>query len=302
MSLPEMLSALRQLILDDIPVIDPMDDRILDYQKRFPKLSTLEIEDLAKMPRDRLNLYTTSIFSSQSKMLERNLPFTFAVLNRGWKKMTGKSLNTFGFVRKVHSRFPWKSTDAWIVAQNVTEYLAKFEPDLIREEPALVDIARLETLTWEMRKSLNDKPLPTQVEVDAIPALSVEELLALRVHISNSFGSLETDFNVAPSRRAFMWAEQETISEITERKVFQVGGRSKVFVVLWEEVSKSLYKVFEDFRGREDLHVSNLAEGFLSDLPEGTPDEESLIKFVQLLARLMELGVLRLAKEFNEVH
>lgn len=298
MALPEMLSALRQLILDDIPVVDPFDARMADYRDRFPALSRLEIEDLAKMPRDRLALYTTSIFSAQSKMLQRNLQFTFALLGPAWAAVYDEELCSYGLVRKVHARYPWKSTDAWIVARNLILYLENSEKEVVKKEPAILDAARFECLTWEMRKSLNDLSLPNLVDFSELSEFSVDDLLALRVTPTSSMRYLSTKFDVASARRSFQRETTEALPEIPEEGVYQVGGRSRTFVVNWLPVSEQLFEVISN-TALDNFHVSNLAEGFISGLPDGTPEEESFIKFVQMLVSLMEIGAIRLSRDRN---
>ena len=77
MSLSGVLSAVRQLVLDEIDLSANQDERRALYASRFTGLTELEVADLAKMEPARLALYTNSVFTAEGSILQRYFPLSY---------------------------------------------------------------------------------------------------------------------------------------------------------------------------------------------------------------------------------
>src|SRR5690606_16960159 len=72
MALHAVLSAVRQILLDFDTLPASAHARMSLYRERFKDLSTEEVEDLARIPSEKLAIYQETIFVGESNILRNH--------------------------------------------------------------------------------------------------------------------------------------------------------------------------------------------------------------------------------------
>ncbi len=182
MTLNNVLSAVRTLILDEEAPTGSIDERHAALRLRFPELADAEIADLATIPPRRLNVYTDLVFAGERELLRWVYPVTFAVLHRlspaadddPW---FGEA--DFDLVRAIHRFRAWKIGSTRMLAQNMADFVSQHRRDWVDRWGgliALIDCERVETDVF-YAPDVDHQPM----DLPSLADLSVDELMALEV-------------------------------------------------------------------------------------------------------------------------
>jgi len=176
MGLPDVLSAVRQLILDGIDLPACAGDRQKLYAIRFQGLSADELEDLAQMDPARLGLYTRSIFAAEGRMLTSYFPLTLHLLKRGWPHGIYSARE---LAHRIHGVAPWRGIHSPSLGTCLGEFIQHGRAWTIEPMPYIEDVYRYEQASLEIRKAPNEDPRPHGVErLRDAASVSVEEMLS----------------------------------------------------------------------------------------------------------------------------
>jgi hypothetical protein len=290
--LAETLSALRQLILDDIELPPEHAARRALYGSLFPKLDGETLDDLARMEPQRLGVYTRSIFSGERGLLTSHFPLTVAVLQRFAEETTGKKLDLYEFVRGLHSRFPWNgnSTDSFAknFAADTAERFFRGEVPLEARECSRFELARLRAARSE-DSPLFQFPKP---DPEAISRLTVDELLDTKAGVPSGVRFELFEIDAAALYDEFREAEKTLPAGPIERHdTAIVISRSRSFSLFATALSRPVYDFLSRVPADELFALEELAEAFAGE--EAAADENRLFReFFQLVALLESRGAI----------
>ncbi len=184
MTLNHLLSAVRELLLDEETKAEAIDNRRAEIAKRFPQLEKTEVDDLATIAPERMRVYTELIYNGEVSMLRWVYPVTFAVLSRLMKiEDDANARRTFFFdlIRKLHRFRAWGSDSSRLLAANFQDFFIETKPDLQKSWPGLLDIIDYEKTSVDVFYAL-DVP-HRAMAVTQLSTLSVGELLDLPVFV-----------------------------------------------------------------------------------------------------------------------
>lgn len=299
MPLHGVLSAMRELILDEPPPTGGVEQRRAAYARRFPTLDPRELDDLAAVPPERLAVYTDVIFAGERSMLEWACPTTLAGAARAARRLgdarPARSL-TFDMVRSLHRARPWRSTSVRELVANLEGYLREGRADLCGAWPALLDVAACERADTEVFYAEDDasaEPTPPESLVHlTVGALMQSSLRRPTFSVVFRFG-----FDVLELVR--LRRQTGDVPEVVEpRRIAAACGRSPTtllpqWVALGPGAEAALACIAPGGRAR----VNDLAHAYLdadADSPaEG--DEQRFARFFGELLSWLRAGVLDLA-------
>ena len=158
MPLADVLSAVRQLILDPIEIPADIESRRAAYGSRFPALRPEELDDLAKMEPRRIRTYTDSIFSGQTSVLEDKFEITFQLIADRLKSGNDEKFYPFTFVREMHIKRPWRDAETEGLGRNLVEYLRADRPDIAEFVPEAAAAAVMELLSLQVIRAQDESP------------------------------------------------------------------------------------------------------------------------------------------------
>lgn len=183
MALADVLSAVRQLILDNQrPPIDPA-PRKTWLAERFPGLSPTELDDLAAVPPERLEVYTDLIFAGERATLQWVYPMTFAVLHRLRGQEEGDAnLADFDLIRSLHEYRPWSSQSTRELAACFQDFLTECRPQWTNAWSGLPDLVDFERTDLEVfyAQDIAHQPITNEM-LAQFTQMSVEELMQVKV-------------------------------------------------------------------------------------------------------------------------
>lgn len=294
MGLAATLSAIRELILDlrDIPETEA--ERRSLYQRRFPGLTTPEVEDLARIPPAHLGVYTRSIFVGERRILQARFEVTFALLERHWSRVYGEPFNSLTFVRRIHDHHPWRNRGTAPLGWSLVALIEENLPALLEACPVLPDMARLEALAVEVRHAPDDAWGPGDtIGPEELTTLTVSELLAIELSIPTCVRLRGFSFNPVELRRSF-YAHDETLPAVLPTgPCWSAAGRNRAGFPRWVNLPAGLFERLEAQPRLTPLPIESLAEAFVAG--NGTRSEvEHLREFLDLLGQLSEAGVVLL--------
>jgi|CXWL01.1.fsa_nt_gi hypothetical protein len=185
MPLPDFLSAIRELILDDgLPPGQP-DQRRSELGRRFPKLSASELDDLVAVPPQRLAVYTDLVFAGQRGTLLWIFPATFAVMHKleGLAEESPEARQyDFELTRALHRFRSWKDSSTRSLARDFESFILAEHGRLINQWPGLADLVRFEKIELEVFYAPDETIPRTRVDqLESLTRLSVEALMLVRV-------------------------------------------------------------------------------------------------------------------------
>ena len=295
MSLHAVLSAMRALILDGLPVPEDETERRVFYAKRFDPLSGDELEDLVKIPPAKFKIYTGTVFSGQRGTLEMHFPITFALL----EARLGKEFDPFQMVQDIHQFAPWKGYQTKGLAESFYHFLREHAGPWSLKAPESSSIAEMECLSLDVARGLNpyDKGLsgkfPRVLNIEEIEKLSIGDLLSSSVFIPDNVRFLSSDFDVLELRTSYYLNEKTIPNEATERRVcFFAGGRDSEQYVRWQEVSEKYLSLLKSAQSEKNLIVQDLAESFLEVPAQGKSEQILFQEFLEGLWNLHHSGIL----------
>ena len=288
MPLAGMLSAMRELLLDQVEAPKDLKGRCAVFASRFPSLTPEEIEDLAKMPGEKLAIYTQTVFAGERSTLRNHFPVTFALLRRA----LGENFDGMKLVRQLHAARPWKSYLTKGLASNFAEYLAHDRPDLVDAVPYLPEVARLEMLQLDAARAPDPEP-ESFVSPSALNTLSVEDLMLKQWLLAPSAQIAEFSFDVISFRTKFYEADRALPDEPpVAAETLAVGARNRRCAVRWKRIERGEFEFFRSALEARSTPFSSedLAVAYIED-KEGD-ERELFAQFLEELSKLLENGVL----------
>ena len=179
MALADVLSAVRELVLDAGPPAGSVAQREAVLVRRFANLSAREIADLAAVPPERFGVYTDLVFAGQRSMLRWVYPLSLAAIAK-LEQQAGDSRAAgeieFALARELHRRRPWQSASSRELAASFQSYVAEYRADLVGRWPGLADLIDYERSGLEVFYALDFAGEP--LAAGDMATLSVGELLA----------------------------------------------------------------------------------------------------------------------------
>lgn len=170
MPLNHILSAVRQLILDESTPDISERGRCQYLAERFPDLTESEVNDLAEIPPDRMGVYTRLIFNGERTMLKWVYPVTFAALHR-----IDADVDEFNLMRDLHRHRPWTSQSSRELADIFQDYVVHRRLDWQSACPALLDLIESEKTSLQVFYALDFPHNP--IDIAQWNRFSVGELL-----------------------------------------------------------------------------------------------------------------------------
>jgi hypothetical protein len=286
MPLADVLSALRELILDEPVIPATVAARLACYEKMFPRLSPVEREDLALIEPRQFRTYTGTIFAGERSVLVRRFPVTFSLLESRWEETFSKSFNRVELIKSVHAFRPWQNNKTTGLAKAFVDYLCTSREDLRALYPHLSDVVRLEYRSMIIAR-VRDPELPAILTEEELSALTVQELMECECSKASNVRCLRFEYDVLEYRKKFFGTERRLPDEITPRIVFCTGSRNRFAAVRWLEVSESVYLFLKDLDTGAYVPVAALAEAVIAGLAEPAEHEEEL--FRQFFAVYLDL-------------
>jgi len=296
MTLNHVLSAVRELILDQETTSDTFDHRRTEFAKRFPQLEQKEIDDLAAIAPERMQVYTELIYNGELSMLRWVYPITFAVLTR-LKQLEGEpSLERqyfFGIVRELHRFRAWRSDSSRLLAGNFQDFMIESKPDLQQAWPGLLDIIDYEKTAVDVFYA-PDVP-HREMTLSQLEAFSVGELLDLPVFMPGFVALRKFQYDVLPL--GVQWRDEGKIpGHLPGRSDNQaVCGRDvETLMPRWLAVDKAAHHALRQLSSAESLTLNDVAGVYLEaqTWPEDQTEEIQFQRFFQALVEWISAGVI----------
>ncbi len=290
MPLAALLSAIRRLVLDRLPIPEAFDERKVFFRGSFPELTAEEIADLAKIDPERLRIYTQTIFTGERSVLRNHFPITFSLLRARFDP----DLDTFEFTRDLHAARPWKSHLTIGLTTNFVEYLRLDRPDILDRIPELGDVAELERLTVDISRAEDStNSFGTLLEIDQLSAMTVGALMECPAIFPSYVRVHDFEYDVLAFRHLFIQNGGELPEVLCEqRRTFAVGGRSRALSVKWQAVSEPVFEFIGAQNSDEEFTLAELADAVIAGEIENQDEAELFKIFVRLLQALIKDGVL----------
>ncbi len=268
MSLPAVLSAFRQLVLDGIELPASAREREALIRRSFEGLSEEEVQDLSKMEPARLQVYTSSVFSAEGNILLNAFPLTLAALEQFWPEEWG-AYSRRVVAQRVHRFAPWRGIHSTTLGESFLQFLSGECGQVRRQVPWLLEAGQLEQAMLEVRRAPNEGRRPQKPEdLASLSTASVGELLALTVEVPSLLRGVELEHDLLPIRRAVL--EGEALRAATERTIRLLCARPHDLGVACVEVPQGVWELLLERRGQA-CELSELAEAYLA-----SPDAASL--------------------------
>lgn len=294
MALADVLSAMREMILDAPDEISRGVEREDALRKRFPKLSREEIIDIAKIDPKRFQTYTTSIFESEGGVLAQHFPITFEILKREWPAVYRKPLSRFQLAKSLHACSPWHSTVTTELGGLLVDYLGSEHVAICKRAPELIDTARYELLTLKVKRSLDVCTVPGALTLSEISALPVDQFLALQIRISPALEILRSEFDLVTFARAFYKADRQLgdLRAQVQPSVF-AASRDAECAARWTMLGENAAHYLEL---KNDGMVADFAEEFIKDLPMDCEETAAFQELTKRVATLIGAGAIALVR------
>jgi len=287
-ALQDVLSAVRQVILDDAGMVpEEQSSRRVYFKNRFPTLSSEELEDLAKIPSDRFAIYTGTIFRGEARVLKEHFPRSCVLIEKLEKRGEEGRFSLDAFIRQVHQSYPWRSYETEDLAKSFTEYITTKRGDLIEKAPILAELLQLEFSTLKLQ-------FTKHTGVVAEKHLSISSILQWPVA-----QLIDSNFIVSPITRFdrfkydVMARKSLALSAAKESPQFVIGSQSDNFEVHWTPLPEPVYSYLSKLKPNVHQSVEEFAEVFVSSLPPGS-EEEQFSALLDLLLKLVSAGAIRL--------
>jgi hypothetical protein len=304
MALSAMLSAIRTLILDHDPPQGAEPERREELARRFPGLTSDELDDLAAIPPPRLRVYSETIFAGERGLLEWACPVSLAaVVALRQAQGDARDAGELGYevVREMHRFRPWRRASVRELAANFQDWLGACGGSLTRAWPGLLDLVDYERTDTDVYYAADPPHQPfTPADTQGLAGLSVEELLAQ---------PLVRPGLVALRRYAYdvprLWAHRRREGRFPapwpgcDRCVLVCGRDLETFQPCWLRLDAAGEMMFDRAPAETTVTVNELACAFLAarssraSASTGEASEEELFAaFFRRLADWMKAGVL----------
>ncbi len=299
MPLAGVLSAVRELLLDDLDLPDGIGAEVVAartnlYRSKFTTLTAEEVEDLAKIPPERLRVYTQTVFAGERNNLKNHFPMTFALLQRA----LGEDFDSFQMMRDLHAARPWKSYRTADLCLNFCQYLVEDRLDIKAQLPELPSVSELERLSLKISRGPNPEAVSgALIDIAKIAELSVADLMEFSCVKAPCSQFLTVQHDVLSLREYFYEHDRELPDSPTMvSELYLAGARSRWGGVRWCSVNFAIYESLAAFERGERFTVSTLAEVFLkekrADEQSESDDSQLFLEFFKEFQTLVQSGVL----------
>ena len=290
MALAGVLSALRTFILDENNFPSTVSERIESYRSRFPGLSSDEVEDLAAIPPEKIKIYTTSIFSSQRKVLRNKFPMTFGYIERYYQNDLKQPFRATIFMRDQHKHRPWRSNYTVELVDNFCAYLSEDRQDLKLAIPWLEDVVAFEKSASRIHRASDDTyTIRQSLTASGLTNLTVGDFLSLDFFIPHFNHFARFKFDIPRVFHNFVRENRTIPKEMPlQRETFAAAGRNRYLNARWTRLSESEFDYLSKIPKSERIPISDFADAFVT----WSDDDETVgfQKFFGLVARLNEIG------------
>lgn len=291
MALADVLSAMRSIILDTPALSSDELERRSQYRALFSGLSDHELIDLAKIDPSKFTIYTTSIFIGERNLLRDNFPLTIKLLERSWPVEFGGAFDLFQFVKELHRRRPWRSTDTVVLGENFRLCITEDLTALRRHEPALPDAALFELRIREIKKWPDD---PIEARDSLTPGdlatRTVDGLVALEYVIPSCVRFEMFSYDLRTARRAVVNGEAPA-ETFKEQESALAGARDRDQYVTWLSLAPEIHDLLaaQPRAAKQPLYA--VAE-CLADKNPALSEHDLFEKFLELTVALINNGVI----------
>ena len=298
MALAQLLSAMKDIILDVLSMPEEQKEREVFLKKTFLELSQNELEDLSKINPAKLRLYSNSIFSGEKDLIHRNFPMTVAYLEKYWNLVSKDDFSLFKLIKNIHKTKPWKSYSTVDLGRNFVDFINQEFVNIISRVPFLPELAEMELLLRIVRRSPDDKIMPKDsLSLTAISSMTVEKILDLNFLIPTCVEFSVFSYDLISERAAFVENNDYLPDTIMRKNLYCSLSRNRECLQRWTMLPQSLFNALKTLPRYENTPLSLLAEKFLDAANQNSAnhgaDEESLFReFIGIIYRSMENGMI----------
>ncbi len=289
-----MLSAVRELVLDQPPPIGSKDQRNIALAKRFPELSSSEIADLAAIDPERVKVYTRLVFAGELSMLEWMFPMTLAAIQSCADQLSHdeKPCQPYDIVVDLHRKQPWHSSSSRELAANFQTYVREYRSDLAEVWAGFSDLIDFERCDVEVFYALDAASQP--IEFEKLAALSVEQLMAMCVLKPSYIALREYQYDIVALSAHWREHEQWPIAFPPEAPCLVACGRSpESLMPSWVTLCEAEHATFSNIKSNETIDVNDIAQSYLSQVDtQGLPEQQLFQQFFDSLLRWFKAGLL----------
>ncbi len=290
MALAAVLSAVRELILETDRIPEDEFGRRAEYRERFPALSPLEIEDLAKIVPQKIRTYTSTIFNGEKNILRDLFSGTIALLKSQWKKCYGTPFDLFEFTKDLNRKCPWHGNATVVLAEGLVRYIQEHRPEIVREAPEILDIMKFELFSMKIRRLAEARHEQVLSSRDSLSKLTVAELMALRFKLNPPYAFVRFDHNVIGELQSY-YRDDFFPAVLERRPQYSVVSRNSHNRLRWRELSAQLFEFLNSIGPSESRTLEELALVFAALNPTLPSEQELFTGFITLILGLMDDGV-----------
>lgn len=293
MALPAVLSAIREIILNEPELPRVEGERRLKIRAIFPQLTAEEADDLARINPDGFTVYTSSIFSGERNLLFRNFPMTIEYLRRNWKVISQGDFDILSLTKAVHRKYPWKSSSPVELCRNFKLFIKSELGEIVTAAPFIPDVAKLELMLRIVRRSPDNEIMPTEsLQAEELARLTVGEVLS-RSFIIPTFVELSTfSYDAVAARSEYLSQGKFTPETVSERVNYQALSRNRDCDLKWCELPRPIFLFLSKSPRAQKIPLSDLAEEFISTSAAAEDEQAAFREFIGLVANSINSGVM----------
>ncbi len=295
MPLNDILSAMRELILDadDGPTAPPA--RRAWIGERFPTLTPTEADDLASVPAERFGVYTETIFAGERSMLRWAFPMSMAAIGRILHECDASQPIghlQYDLVRELHRFRPWQSHSIRDLARGFRAFVEVEREDLLETWLGLADLIAFEQAELEVFYAADEPHVC--LRPDEWAGLSVEALLMSAIVIPTHVQIIETRFDAIALRRT--WRADESLPDgwpADEQSHLACGRDPDSLQCRWVKLDAVSHAALLSMPRSETRTINDLAGAWLASQPEDAFADEAtaFAAFCGLLADWARAGI-----------
>ncbi len=290
MALHAVLSAFRQIVLDELGLPETASEREALYSRLFPGLSGPEVQDLAQMSPARLAIYTSSVFSAEGNILKNAFPLTLATIESSWPKEWGEHSGR-ALAQRIHKAAPWRGIHSMTLGESLQAFVERERVEHFVSLPWLSEAALLEQAMLEIRRAPNELIGPqTEAELDFFSTRNVSELLEQQVYVPSLVRGVELSFDLLAARKELLATGKLVVPIKLSQRL--VGARPKDYGVQFVALPHEVHSLMVKSRG-EVIPLSSIAEAFLTSSEDSEKSEDEVFRiFYSAIRSLIAVGAL----------
>jgi hypothetical protein len=295
MTLPDMLSAVRTLLLDEAPPDGTTEQRRSALAKRFSQLSETEIADLAAIEPTRLTVYTDLIFAGQREQLRWVYPMSFEAMHRlAGANDTGTTggQDDFDLMREMHRHRPWRSGSTRDLARRFQEFICETRRELMADWLGLAELLDYERTELEVFYA----PDVAFEDVSSLSLtdLSVEALMEIPIFVPPFAAMREYQYDVLAI--ASGWSNDEGLPSPLPKpqSCLTVCGRSpQSLMPEWVRLTPEVFAALESLPDSSPATINDLASAYIeATSADGRSEQELFADLFTQLSAMFSAGVL----------